>query len=157
MTSFSNRVALVAHDGSAHSDRAIDAVARLFPAWRVIVVSVWQSASTFAPAHALTTAEGVEAFARVDKAAEEDAESIAEEGAERLRSAGCDATAVTLGSHGGTAQVIIDYAEREQATVIVVGSRGRSQVKSLLLGSVSNSVVQNATRPVLVIRNGEDG
>src|SRR3954454_19646817 len=113
MSTSSNRVALVAHDGSEHSDRAIDAVASLFPAWRVIVVSVWQSATTFAPPHALTTAEGVEAFARVDKAAEEVAESIVEEGAERLREAGCDATGVTLGSHGGIAQVIIDHADRE--------------------------------------------
>jgi nucleotide-binding universal stress UspA family protein len=153
MASASKGPVLVAHDGSEHSHRAIDAVAGLFPGRRVIVLSVWESAAAFAPAHALTTTAGVEAYARVDKAAEEVADSIAAEGAEHLRKAGCDATAVTLGSHGGTAQVVLDHAERSGAAVIALGSRGRSQVKSLLLGSVSNGVVQNATRPVLVVRD----
>src|SRR3954470_15231930 len=114
MTSASGGAVLVAHDGTEHAHRAIDAVASLFVGRRMIVLSVWESATTLAPPHALTTTAGVDAFARVDKAAQEVAESLADAG-EHLRNAGCDATAVTLGSHGGIAQVIVDYAEREDA------------------------------------------
>lgn len=36
--------------------------------------------------------------------------------------------------------------------VVVVGSRGRSGIKSALLGSVSNAVINHAERPALVVR-----
>src|SRR3954449_8330970 len=148
---------LVAHDGSDYAHRAVDAVARLFPGWPVIVLSVWDSATTFAPAHALTTAEGVHAYARVDKAAEEVAEAIAGEAAEHLRNAGISATAVTVGSHGGIARAILDYAERNDVGAVAVGSRGRSQIKSILVGSVANALVQRCPKPVLVVRDDDAG
>lgn len=47
---------------------------------------------------------------------------------------------------------IVDVAKKESADLIVLGSRGLSEFKGLLLGSVSNKVVQRATCPVLVIK-----
>jgi nucleotide-binding universal stress UspA family protein len=147
---------LVAHDGSEHAHRAIDTVARLFPDRPAVVLSVWESATTLAPPHALATPAGADAYARVDKAAEEVAESIAEAGAERLRDAGLEASAATIGSHGGIAGMIIDYAVQEDVAVVAVGTRGRSRIRSMLLGSVANGLVQNCPKPVLVIRGTED-
>jgi nucleotide-binding universal stress UspA family protein len=43
-------------------------------------------------------------------------------------------------------------AENENASMIVMGSHGRSMVKRMLLGSVCWNVVAESTRPVLVIR-----
>jgi Universal stress protein UspA and related nucleotide-binding proteins len=53
---------------------------------------------------------------------------------------------------GHAAETIVRTAEEEHADLIVVGSRGHSAIRSFLLGSVSDRVVQHAHCPVLVIK-----
>ena len=55
-------------------------------------------------------------------------------------------------SSGDTPQQIVEAAEAADAELIVLGSRGMSEFKSLLLGGVANKVVQHATCPVLLVR-----
>jgi nucleotide-binding universal stress UspA family protein len=55
-------------------------------------------------------------------------------------------------SSGNTAEQIVEAAEAADAGLIVLGSRGMSEWKSLVLGGVANKVVQHATCPVLLIR-----
>ena len=47
---------------------------------------------------------------------------------------------------------IVDYAERENIDLIVVGSRGLSGFKKLLLGSIASGVVTYAHCPVMVVK-----
>ena len=47
---------------------------------------------------------------------------------------------------------IVDYAENENIDLIVIGTRGRSGFKRMLLGSVASKVVTYATCPVLVVK-----
>jgi nucleotide-binding universal stress UspA family protein len=47
---------------------------------------------------------------------------------------------------------IVQYAERENIHLIVVGTRGRSAFKRLLLGSTASGIVTHAHCPVLVVR-----
>ena len=47
---------------------------------------------------------------------------------------------------------IIQYADQENINLIVIGTRGRSGVKKLLLGSTASGVVTYAECPVLVTK-----
>jgi nucleotide-binding universal stress UspA family protein len=53
---------------------------------------------------------------------------------------------------GHPAEQIIYHADRHQVDLIVLGHRGKSLFRRLLLGSVSKQVVQYADRTVLVVR-----
>jgi nucleotide-binding universal stress UspA family protein len=53
---------------------------------------------------------------------------------------------------GDYAQVIIDTASENNYDLIVMGSRGLSVFKELLLGSVSFKVMHHAKCPVMVVR-----
>jgi len=50
------------------------------------------------------------------------------------------------------ADAIADYAKDKHIDLIVVGPRGRSKLKSLVLGSVTSDVVRLANCPVLTVR-----
>ena len=60
-------------------------------------------------------------------------------------------TKITI-SEGNPAKVLIDVAKKDNADLLVVGSRGRGGFKTLLLGSVSEQCVTHARCPVIVIR-----
>jgi nucleotide-binding universal stress UspA family protein len=47
---------------------------------------------------------------------------------------------------------IVDYAQVNNIDLIVVGTRGRSGLKRVLLGSVASGVVTYSSRPVLVTK-----
>jgi nucleotide-binding universal stress UspA family protein len=55
-------------------------------------------------------------------------------------------------SSGNTPEQIVEVAEAVEAELIVLGSRGMSEWKSLMLGGVANKVVQHAHCPVLLVR-----
>ena len=54
---------------------------------------------------------------------------------------------------GHVAKSIVDTANAKRIDLIVMGSRGLSDVQGLLLGSVTHKVMQLATVPVLVDRS----
>lgn len=54
---------------------------------------------------------------------------------------------------GIPAEEVCDFAAKQQADVIVVGTHGRGLVGRMLLGSVAEKIVRSATVPVLTARN----
>jgi nucleotide-binding universal stress UspA family protein len=52
---------------------------------------------------------------------------------------------------GNPAQKIIEFAEKENADLIIMGARTRTDLSKLLLGSVSKRVLENVTSDVLII------
>jgi nucleotide-binding universal stress UspA family protein len=69
--------------------------------------------------------------------------------AEALRARGIDATALLV--QGSTVEKIASEAERLEAELVVVGSHGHGAVRKLLVGSVSEGLLRQAGRPVLVV------
>jgi nucleotide-binding universal stress UspA family protein len=53
-------------------------------------------------------------------------------------------------------RLVVDVA-KEGATMIVIGSRGRTGLRAALLGSVSQNVIGSAECPVLVVAPAEPG
>ncbi len=53
---------------------------------------------------------------------------------------------------GHAAREIIEDAREHDASVIVMGSRGRGDLAGLVLGSTAHKVIHLADRPVLVVR-----
>jgi nucleotide-binding universal stress UspA family protein len=53
---------------------------------------------------------------------------------------------------GEVAENIIRYAEENDTDLVMIGNRGLGGLKKLVLGSVSQKVVQKASCPVLVVK-----
>ncbi len=58
----------------------------------------------------------------------------------------------TLLEQGDYAHEIIEVAKRKDCDLIMMGSRGMSPFKELLLGSVSLKVMHHASCPVMIVR-----
>jgi nucleotide-binding universal stress UspA family protein len=52
----------------------------------------------------------------------------------------------------GVAEALGTYAQSQAAAAVIVGSRGRSGVKEILLGSVAMATLHHAHRPVMIVR-----
>ena len=48
-------------------------------------------------------------------------------------------------------QTIVRFADEHDASVILMGTHGRSGVKAALLGSTASAVMHHAGRPVAVV------
>jgi nucleotide-binding universal stress UspA family protein len=72
---------------------------------------------------------------------------------ERLTAAGVKAHGVVDDTvFGHAARYIVDAAHEHDVGVIVMGSRGRSDLVGLVLGSTAHKVIHLSDRPVLVVR-----
>jgi nucleotide-binding universal stress UspA family protein len=145
-----NRPVLLCYDGSEDAKHAIRESAALLAPRPALVLSVWQDASAVP---ALAWAGGpLPNLEEIFAAAEDGARRTADEGAGLARATGFDVTPLVAEAKGPIWAAVEEVAEQHDAEAIIVGSRGLSGVKSMLLGSVSNGIVHHARRPTMVIR-----
>ena len=78
----------------------------------------------------------------------DDAKALAAETAARIPA---DLAAQMLVVDGSPAPALLDQAAAGKHDLIVVGSRGRGDASSLLLGSVSHAVLHHSRVPVLIV------
>jgi nucleotide-binding universal stress UspA family protein len=131
---------VVGVDGSGHADHAVQTVAKLAAETRDKVVVFHGVVVHQAKGSPFTTETRDEAQHLVDR-------YVAQ-----LAEAGVSATGdIHRELEIGIGGALIDVAESHQAGLIVVGTRGRSDIVSMLLGSVAHEAVHKSPLPVLVV------
>jgi nucleotide-binding universal stress UspA family protein len=140
---------LVAYDGSAGAEQAVALAGALqWPAdSRLTVAGVVER-----PIQRLGLPGGMTSTPEIDALIREHHHEGVSGAARRLSAGGLQAEGVVL--DGRPATTLLEEAARVRADLIIAGSRGRGRVASLVLGSVSAELVDNAPCPVLVARTG---
>ena len=134
---------VVAIDGSEHSDRALDCARSL----------AGRLGSTLRLVHAFPHTSdllGYEDYESLIARREIAGQTLLDRAREKLAGSGAEIHEELL--EGPAAEAILRVAEARHADLIVMGSRGRGDLRGMLLGSVSHKVLQSATCPVLVVR-----
>jgi len=144
---------LLCYDGSEDARTAIAHAGKLLAGQSATVLTVWEP---FMELLARTSfgygmTGPIEDIEQIDTANREGAQGRAQEGAELARRVGFDAEARIRARRSTFAEAILETAGEIDAAAIVVGSRGLTGVKSILLGSVSHGLIQHADRPVVVV------
>jgi len=144
---------LVAVDGSQNSARAAEAAIDLAKKndAKLYVLSVIP-----APRYAATGAQGSVGSGAVAEEffdrAKKDAEAFVGGFVSKAESQGLRVRGEITENVPSVVEAIADYAQEWRVDLIVVGTRGLSGFKKLLLGSVSGALVSHAPCSVLVIR-----
>jgi nucleotide-binding universal stress UspA family protein len=137
---------LVAFDGSAHAHRALAEAVELAEAnnGTLTVMAV-------APEATHWTLSGYDVPVNVDRLSqqvEREYQAILDEAVSTVPD---DVPVIKILKRGNAGAAIADEANAGRHDLVVMGSRGRGELRSLLLGSVSHRVLQASHVPVLVI------
>ena len=148
------RKIMLAFDGSANAARAVDLVARLTPA-RDSQVTLVQVVQLVAPTSRGPAVGGIRAsiageLKRSNAELSRNAEKALSAAARTLERAGWRTR--TEVKAGEPLRQLIDTADSSAADLIVVGARGTSGIRHLLLGSVAEGVLSRSPVPVLLAR-----
>jgi len=150
----STRPILIGYDGSELSRLAIQSAGALLSGRDAIVLHVHEPPAPAVPTPiggaAIPTGLALEADAEVAEKARKRAAEIAAHGALEATRAGLSATSDTVVSTR-VAEAIVETAGSRHASLIVVGTHGRSAIACALLGSVSTGVLHRSSVPVLVV------
>lgn len=136
---------LLAIDRSPQSENAVKVLSGFaVPGSRVQVIHVWNL-------------EVTDHRGWWDVETRSEAQELIDQNVTRLRAAGLDADGVLRTSPSAqVAREICRAATDFGADLIAMGSRGRSDLGGLFLGSVSHEVVAGTDRPVLIVRAAPD-
>ena len=140
------QLVLVATDGSAGANRAVEAAASFAKAFDAELLIVTIAGSSWnQEIEELTRSEG-----DVGEAIQLLSNAVLREARERGEHAGAPRIRTSSG-WGDAAEGIIDIVNREKPDIVTVGRRGRGRLAGLLLGSVSQKVASLAPCIVTIV------
>ena len=141
---------MVAIDGSEHSLKAAEyalEIAKSFGA-QLYAVTV-----TYVPeSYHLKQEDVLSQSKEIHDNSMEDAKTWLEKFNQKSKEDNIQLKTELISSHRPVDYVILEYAEKNNIDLIVVGTRGRSGFKKLLLGSIASSVVTYAHCPVMAVK-----
>jgi nucleotide-binding universal stress UspA family protein len=142
---------LLCYDGSEDAADAIRAGGGQLAGRAAVVVVFWQPFAQVAKRFAISLLEVVQEPSNVNEREADLARQLAEEATAIANEAGFAAEGRAIEVSLPIDEAIIDYAEQIDAPLILLGSRGRSGIGSMLLGDVAHDVAQRSTRMVLLV------
>lgn len=149
---------LVPLDGSEHSIRALEIAIQIAKKFcgKITLIHVYSvgAAPLFMPEPATLT-PGIpvmakEEYLKIMENAREAGLKILAKGKEKANAEGVEVE--TLLREGNVANEIVKTAEEGKFNLIVMGAKGISRIKEILIGSVSDGVVRKASCPVLITK-----
>jgi nucleotide-binding universal stress UspA family protein len=143
-------IVVLTYDGSEDAQRAIAVAGGLLGGRSAVVVHVQLR---IPPPMIGGAPDGPAEQEAVERYMEARSRRVLEEGVDLAAKAGFEPEGVDRIADGvaGVWHAIIEVARERDAELIVVGHRGLSRIKSALLGSVSNGVVNHSRVPVLTV------
>lgn len=142
---------LVPVDGSGYANRAIDYASDLASRYGAKVILLHAIHYRFGrlpvELHQYAVSEHLEGPDEIYPVVKK----ILETAEMRAKDAGAEEVAVES-LEGDPAEVILDAVKTFDASAIVMGSRGFSELKGLLVGSVSQKILHHTEVPVTIVR-----
>lgn len=150
---------LVPLDGSEHSRRALETAVKLAKSFRSKITLLHVYSVTVTPVvipepttlnpTGVPIATSAEVSRMVDAARDAGKRFLVEE-EQRVIAEGLEVD--TALKEGNSVQEILKTAREGHYDLIVIGARGISRIRELLMGSVTEGVIKNAPCPVLVVK-----
>jgi nucleotide-binding universal stress UspA family protein len=140
---------LLASDGSDCAMKAAQAAAVLAKQFQASLTVIYVYTIPVMPSPMIALPGGIDS-AVFSQYADEVQDAVARRTGRVLEEAGVEYT--LRHEVGHPAEVIVRVAEAEGYDLIVLGSRGLSEIKSFFMGSVSDRVCHHAHCPVLIVK-----
>lgn len=139
---------LVAIDGSPHAQRALEEAVDLAEAEKARLTVMTCVADPAAWLIGGSAYSGAIDFEALSNEAERESQEALDQAVDSIPA---DLPVTKILAHGRPAERILEQAEKGQHDLVVMGSRGRGEVRSLLLGSVSHELLNASRTPVLIL------
>jgi nucleotide-binding universal stress UspA family protein len=150
---------LVPLDGSEQSLKALDFATQIAKKFngRMTLIHVYSimPGPVMMPEPTTLTPSGFPVMApveisRVTDVARKVGKRILDDGEQKVKSEGVEVEKKLVEGH--TVEEIVRMAKEGNFDLIVIGARGVSKIRELLLGSVTDGVIHHASTPVLVVK-----